>query len=74
LGIQNGLQVETHDEISIVPAEPIRPGVLYVGHSDGFVIDESRSVRYQQFLREERRVTDWHGAPLYCLYEMQDRP
>jgi len=73
-GIQSGLQVETHGQIPIVAPEPIRPGVLYVGHCAGFVIDESRSVRYQQLLREERRVTDRHGAPLYCLYEMQDRP
>ena len=56
---------------SPVPVEPtpVRPGVLYVGHCDGYVIDESRSRDYLPFLRATGVVADPQGAPLFCLFE-----
>lgn len=70
-GIQNGVQVEAHDQVEIVEATPIRPGVLYVAHCEGYIIDESRSKPYKPLLRNERIVTDRRGAPLFCLFEKE---
>ena len=68
-GIQNGVQVQTADQVEIVEPAPIRPGVLYVSHCKGYAIIESRSERYEPLLRRAGIVTDRHGAPLFCLFE-----
>ncbi|MGA2713974.1 MAG: glycosyltransferase family 39 protein [Bryobacteraceae bacterium] len=67
-GLQNPLQIATNNQVGIVEPAPVRPGVLYVGHCDGYIIDESRSRDYLQLLRKTGVVTDPRGAPLFCLF------
>lgn len=68
-GIQKGLQVQTHNQVEIVEPSPIRPGVLYVSHCEGYILDEARSKPYVPSLRQTRIVTDRLGVPLFCLLE-----
>jgi 4-amino-4-deoxy-L-arabinose transferase-like glycosyltransferase len=71
-GLQNAIQVTMSDQVEIVEPTPVRPGVLYVGHCDGYVIDESRSRDYLPFLRATGVVADPEGAPLFCLFESRE--
>ena len=70
-GIQSTLQVATRGTVQMVAAAPIRADVLYVAHCEGYLIEESRYKPYQHLLHQERVVRDRHGAPLFCLFEMQ---
>ena len=69
-GVRTALQIETRNHVAIVDAAPVRTGVLYVGYCAGFVIDESRSDSYRSLSRDERIVTDSHGEPLFCIFEI----
>jgi len=71
-GIQGGIEVETGGQVGIVTPAPLRPGVLYVGHCNGFLVDDARSKPYRDRLSQTRIVTDREGTPLFCLSEARD--
>jgi hypothetical protein len=68
-GLQNPLQIATGDRVEIVAPAPVRPGVLYLSHCDGYVIVESRSRDFLPLLRQTGVVNDPQGAPMFCLFE-----
>jgi hypothetical protein len=75
-GIENGVQTMSGQRVPLALPFPLRSGVLYVTHCDGYVIDPARTEEYRKFLLDERVsatnqrvVTDRQGAPVFCTFE-----
>ncbi len=78
-GIRNGLQIETHDRIEISEDPAPRGGVLYVGHCNGYVVDESRHREFEHLLGASRlhvsglrSIPDREGEPVFCIFRLQE--
>jgi hypothetical protein len=76
-GIHNGLQIETRDRIVIDEDIQPRENVLYVGHCDGYIVDESRWKRFQDLSKTapfrllwKRVIPDREGQPVFCLFRL----
>ncbi len=78
-GILNSVQTMSRDRIRVAKPFPLRSGVRYVTHCDGYVIDASLTEQYRKALsderlalRQQRIVTDRRLAPVFCTFEVVD--
>jgi len=77
-GIHNGVEIDSHDALAFAADPAPRENVLYVTHCDGYVIDESRTTRFQTQLAASalrmtanRVVADKKGHLVYCLFQLE---
>ena len=76
-GIETPLRVRCRNSVAIVPAFPVRPGVIYLTHSEGYRINESDTIQFLRAasdhgFRVERisDVPDSHGRTLISVFSL----